>query len=550
MSKAEEHTVEAVSEKEQHGTNVPETTLANDSVQTKQVHNAELFAAIKETPIPRWSKSSIQLYGFIAVCFCCSCANGYDGSLMSSILAMPAFKNKFDSGLTGQKLSLLNALYSVGSIITFPIAPYVSDRFGRRQAMFCGAIIIIVGAILTSTSNTTAQFIVGRFVLGAGIMFMTVAAPTYAVEIAPPHWRGRAVGFYNCGWFGGSIPAAFITFGCQYIKSDYSWRIPLILQCFTCIIVLFTVFLLPESPRHLMANDETEKAIDILAKYHGNGDRHARLVMLEVEEIKENLRQDALYNKGIWDWRPLFATNNSRWRSAQVIMMGVFGQFSGNGLGYYNTDIYNVLGYTSSVQQLGFTVVNQVLSAAAALTSMSLTDRMPRRKVLVWGTAGSACLLCINAGLQNGLAKSTVGDVITNPSLAKGALAFFFFFNMGYSFAYTPLQGVVPAEALDTRLRAKGLALYGLAVNIFGFINLYAGPIALANIHYNYVWIFVGWDFIEALLWYFFCVEAQGRSLEELEWVYNQPNPVKASLHVDKVLVRNDGVVTEKLADE
>lgn len=51
--------------------------------------------------------------GFIAVCFCCSCANGYDGSLMSSILAMPFFKAKFDSGLVGQKTSLLSALYSV-----------------------------------------------------------------------------------------------------------------------------------------------------------------------------------------------------------------------------------------------------------------------------------------------------------------------------------------------------------------------------------------------------------------------------------------------------
>ncbi|EED19116.1 MFS lactose permease, putative [Talaromyces stipitatus ATCC 10500] len=546
MSKVEEHAVEAVSE---HVTSLPEKPAVGEDVQAKEVHSAELFAAIKETPLPRWSKASIRLYCFIAVCFCCSCANGYDGSLMSSIVAMPAFKNKFDSGLTGQRVSLLNALYSIGSIAAFPFAPFVSDRFGRRVGMFCGGVIIIVGAILTSTANTVGQFITGRFVLGAGIMFMTVAAPAYAVEIAPPHWRGRAVGFYNCGWFGGSIPAAFVTYGCQYINSDYSWRVPLILQCTTCLIVIVSVFFMPESPRHLMAKDENEKAIEILATYHGNGDRHAPLVMLEVEEIKENLRQDALYNKAIWDWRPLFSTHNSRWRIAQTVMMGVFGQFSGNGLGYYNTSIYDLLGYTSSFQQLGFTVVNQVVSATGALTAMSLTDRMPRRKVLVYGTFVTACMLMINAALQNALAKATVGTVITNTSLAQGALAFFFLFNMAYSFAYTPLQGVIPAEALDTRLRARGLAMYGLVVNVFGFINLYASPIALGNIKYNYVWVFVGWDFVETALWYFFCVESQGRSLEELEWVYNQPNPVKASLKVDKVLVRSNGVVTEKVVD-
>jgi hypothetical protein len=42
-------------------------------------------------------------------------------------------------------------------------------------------------------------------------------------------------------------------------------------------------------------------------------------------------------------------------------------------------------------------------------------------------------------------------------------------------------------------------------------------------------------------------VESQGRTLEQLEWVYNQPNPVKASLQVDKVVVNADGKVTEKV---
>jgi len=31
-----------------------------------------------------------------------------------------------------------------------------------------------------------------------------------------------------------------------------------------------------------------------------------------------------------------------------------------------------------------------------------------------------------------------------------------------------------------------------------------------------------------------FGVEGQGRTLEEMEWVYEQPNPVRASLRIDK----------------
>ena len=45
-------------------------------------------------------------------------------------------------------------------------------------------------------------------------------------------------------------------------------------------------------------------------------------------------------------------------------------------------------------------------------------------------------------------------------------------------------------------------------------------------------------------------VESQGRTLEELEWVYQQPNPVKASKHLEKVVVQADGTVTEKIAED
>jgi hypothetical protein len=41
----------------------------------------------------------------------------------------------------------------------------------------------------------------------------------------------------------------------------------------------------------------------------------------------------------------------------------------------------------------------------------------------------------------------------------------YYFFNIIFSFTYTPLQGVIPAEALETTMRAKGLALSGVLVS-------------------------------------------------------------------------------------
>jgi MFS family permease len=178
---------------------------------------------------------------------------------------------------------------SSGQMLGALPAAVISDRYGRRVALFTGAWLIITGTIISATSFHVPQFVVGRFVLGVGITVMFVAAPAYSMEIAPPQWRGRCTGLFNCGWFGGSIPAAAVTYGTNYIKSDMSWRIPIILQSFTCLIVVCCIFFVPESPRWQMANGREDQAYAFLVKYHGNGNPDSKLVTLEIAEFKEQI---------------------------------------------------------------------------------------------------------------------------------------------------------------------------------------------------------------------------------------------------------------------
>lgn len=74
------------------------------------------------------------------------------------------------------------------------------------------------------------------------------------------------VGIYNCGWFGGAIPAAAVTFGTNYITSNLSWRLPLILQAVPSGLVVCLVWLLPESPRWLIMRGRNEEAKAFLVK--------------------------------------------------------------------------------------------------------------------------------------------------------------------------------------------------------------------------------------------------------------------------------------------
>ena len=53
-----------------------------------------------------------------------------------------------------------------------------------------------------------------------------------------------------------------------------------------------------------------------------------------------------------------------------------------------------------------------------------------------------------------------------------------------FSFGWTPLQGLYPAEVLAYENRAKGLALQGWCTSAASLINTFGMPIALRDIGY------------------------------------------------------------------
>lgn len=227
--------------------------------------------------------------------------------------------------------------------------------------------------------------------------------------------------------------------------------------------------------------------------------------------------------------RPLFATRSGRWRMSQVLMISIFGQFSGNGLTYFNTQvdqfmtniistdelrvIYAELGVNTVPQQLGYNILSNATQAISAITGALLMDRLPRRGVLIWCTFGKfsavpyrtsklmarcgvlACYQCRFVGRYCHPGSQWTGFDVDRTRISGNIVSIFrfrcmsgilicfsFLFNCLFAFSYTPLQAIVPVEALDSNMRAKGMAAMQFIVSIIGFINTYAIPISLHNI--------------------------------------------------------------------
>jgi surface polysaccharide O-acyltransferase-like enzyme len=144
---------------------------------------------------------------------------------------------------------------------------------------------------------------------------------------------------------------------------------------------------------------------------------------------------------------------------------------------------------------------------------------MPRRRVLTIGPAIMASLLAIFVGLNSMVSKYVNVDEEVPQPLARGALAMYMLFGAVIAFVYTPLQSLLPVEALSNSMRAKGLTVYTYTMGCMGFYN----------IQYRYIAIFAAFDAFESVVWYFCGVESCGKTLEELDEVYEAPYPPAAN---------------------
>ncbi|KAF8543136.1 general substrate transporter [Trichophaea hybrida] len=484
----------------------------------------------------------LQLYFFCFIATLNSCINGYDGSLMGAINAMKSYEKQFGMKTTGASTGFVFAIYTLGNICGSFFAGPLTDTWGRRWGMFIGAVIIIIGTCIQAPADSMAQFKGGRFVLGFGVAMTATAGPSYVAEIAHPAYRGIITGIYNSFWFIGSIPAAWITYGTakHYAGNDNrEWRIPLWLQMSFSGIIAISVFFLPESPRWLMANDRHEEALQVLTKYHGDGNPDDALVKLSYSEMQELISIEGS-DKRWWDYSKLVKTRASRWRLTMVISMGFFGQWSGNAaISYFLPVMLQQAGITDVNTQLKLNGVISVLSFVGAIIGSALVDRVGRRKMLF----GASCLFVVWFVLVAALSAHYNGS--GNKDGSNATIAMIYFFGFTFSVAFTPFQALYPVECLDFENRAKGMAVYNFWVNIASFFNQYVTPIGLGNVQWKFYFLYIVWDSFQAAFIYFFYVETKDRTLEELNEIFEAPFPKQASLKRTKVAIVADHGVTD-----
>ncbi|KOS17581.1 Lactose permease [Escovopsis weberi] len=505
-------------------------------------------AMLAEPPQP-FSKANLQIYLFSVIAYCCAAMNGYDGSLINNLLQNPTFLDQFDVGNAGLGAGIVTSIYQIGGVAALPFVGPVMDGWGRKLGMGFGALVIIVGAIIQATSSERPQFMAGRFFLGFGVSFTSTAGPTYVVELNHPAYRGVVGALYNTLWFVGAILAS----GAARGSIGRTWRIIVWLQClFSGLIVVFCL-ILPESPRWLYVHGKQDKAKEQLVKYHTLDGKNTASpwVRLQLHEYEETLELNGA-DKRWWDYSALFRNRASVYRLGCSIAVSALSQWLGNAvLSYFLGAVLESAGYRSAISQANITLINNCQQFLCAIFGALIVERVGRRFLLMFSFTGCT-IIWIGMTVASAMFQSSyVGNdtdgnpIYSNAAASKAALAMIFLFGAVFSIGITPLQGLYIVEVLSMEQRGKGLSFGNLATNAAGLLNQFAWPVALDKIGWHVYIIFAAWDAVMTVFVYFFLPETRGRTLEELDEIFGQRNPVKASIKREALSISRDGQIVD-----
>lgn len=454
---------------------------------------------------------------------------GYDGQIISSFYALPAFQKRFgnlQSDGTYQIAASWQTALGMGSPIgqvigTLGIA-WPLEWYGRKltYSVVCvGCIgLIFMQFFAPSLGVLTAGEILAGILWGC----MVLIGPLYASEVAQIKLRGILTAMSNLSFVIGQFVANGVSDGFASNSTEWAYKIPFAIQWAWPVIILILLPFAPESPYWLVRHeriDDARKAIrQIASKSVSDEIIEERLnLVVDTDKLEREMEQTTSY-------RDIFKGSNLRRTeicSIVYIIQVLCGvPFAMN----YSTYFFELAGFASSRAfdlSLGSTAIGFV---ATLLTGVSLSY-IGRRPLYITGLTFTTILLFIIGFLD------IPSNYLSRPSLSQTQAALMLIWSFAYQLTAGTLCFVLNGEVPSTKLRSKTIA-FATAVQALVFI---AATVALpymlnpenGNLRGKTGFIFAAFSSV-CCVWAFFRLpETANRSFEELDIMFHNKVPTR-----------------------
>lgn len=433
---------------------------------------------------------------------------GYDWVVVGG--AKPFYEPYFK--LSSQEMiGWANSCALLGCLLGSICSGVLMERYGRKRLLIIAAAIFTVSSIGTGWAQSFDAFVFWRIFGGVAIGMASNVSPTYIAEVAPAAWRGRLVTLNQFTLVIGILAAQIVNLliagdltaglNTEQIRlswqGQFGWR-----WMFTAVAVPSIIFFIlslwvPESPRWLIAHGKTEAAARILEKI--GGAKYAR------DEIADVLATLQSQSKQSSSWTELFKPGVLG-VVAIGIVLAILQQWSGTNVIFnYAEEIYRGAGYDLSGVMFNI-VITGVINLLFTILATAFVDRLGRRPLMLWGTAGIAVF--------HGLLALAFLQGMTGPTvlcLTLGVIGL-------YGMSLAPVTWVLLSEIFPNRVRGLAMSVAVSALWIACFLVTYTFPImnqrlGAAGTFATYAAIcFAGFLFVLFLI-----PETKGKSLEQIE---------------------------------
>jgi sugar porter (SP) family MFS transporter len=433
---------------------------------------------------------------------------GYDTGVISGAIEPLTAKFALTDFMKGWASGCVLLGGAAGVLLVGPI----SDRFGRRLAMFLAAGMFLASAVGTALAHDIWTFILFRIAGGLGIGIASISTPMYIAEITPAHLRGRLVAVNQIAIVGGLALTSFINYfisgrGDQAWLIESGWRWMFGTGVLPAVLFGALLVPIPESPRWLLEKKRPDAARQILEKVGG-----PEFAAVEFHSIQTALSQE----NGTWG--ELFS---ARLRLPLLIgvLLAVLQQVTGiNVFMYFGATIFKTMSASTGVdsgllQQL---IINGA-GVLFTLIAIATVDQWGRKPLMLLGTAGMGASL---------VAMGLMAQTLTDPTAASGRMLFFIVCYIAcFGLSVGPVTWVILAEIFPTavRGRALGVATFFLWTADYAVTQTFPlmdakGSWFVAHFHHAFpFYTYAAFCVTLVLVVWRLVPETKGKSLEDIE---------------------------------
>ena len=422
---------------------------------------------------------------------------GFDVAIMSG--TVDAMTRVF--ALTGATLGFTIASAPLGTVAGSFLASKPADVWGRRPLLAVLAVAYLVSALGCALAWDWWSLLAFRILGGVAVGAASVIAPLYIAEIAPAKYRGRLVATVQFNIVLGILLAFLSNFVIARMGlGENDWRWMLGVQVAPSAVFFVLAFLIPESPRWLVARGRDDEARRVLLKSGAD-----EAVDAEVEDIRASLRDN-----GAEDGDALF---QRAYRKPILLATAIaaFNQLSGiNAVLYYAPTVFKMAGAGADAALLQAVAVGGT-NLVFTMLAMTIIDRFGRRALMLAGSIGYILSLSVTAWAFYAYGTDFTGS---RGWVVLGSLLVFI---ASHAFGQGAVIWVYISEVFPNRVRAKGQAL-GCAVHWIGALAITQTFPMIAERSGGHAFAFYAGMMVLQLLWVLLVMpETKGVPLEELQ---------------------------------